>query len=311
MTGTSLSRRALRSSIASELGVLNDGLLHRADLRARGVSRHDVRTEVLCGRWERKGRHTVRIGEGDLTGPALLRWAVWESGSGAMLDGAAALVAQGMTGLALNGIDVSIPRNNRRWRLPGVRVRYRSVMPPATEVGIRRVRVPQAAVNAALWARSDREAALILCLALQQRLLRPEDLALAWRARRHGRHRPGLDRIVADLTDGARSLGELDFARRCRCYGLPAPTRQVVRPASGGRVYLDAAWEDIGLVVEVDGGHHALALHTVEDAFRQNEIALGSETVLRLPVLALRLHERRFMEQVVRAYAVLCHQRSA
>lgn len=311
MTGTSGSRRALRGSVAGELGALNDGLLHRAELRARGVSRHDIRTEVLSGRWERKGRHTVRIGVGELTGRALLRWAVWESGSGAMLDGAAALVAHGLTGFTLHGIDVSMPRNNRRWRLPGVRVRYRSVMPPSCEVGIRRVRLPQAAVHAALWARSDREAAMLLCLALQQRLLRPEDLALAWRSPRQGRRRVTPDRIVADLTDGARSLGELDFVRECRRYGLPAPTRQAVRSLPGGRIYLDAAWEDIGLVVEVDGGHHALALHTVEDAFRQNEITLGAETVLRLPVLALRLQERRFMEQVVRAYAVLSQRRSA
>ena len=62
-----------------------------------------------------------------------------------------------------------------------------------------------------------------------------------------------------------------------------------MRTGPGGRVYLDVAWEDIGLVVEIDGGHHALALNPVDDALRQNEVTLGADMVLRIPVLGLRL----------------------
>ncbi|MFQ6170070.1 hypothetical protein ACK8HX_00565 [Oryzobacter sp. R7] len=108
---------------------------------------------------------------------------------------------------------------------------------------------------------------------------------------------------MADLCDGAHSLGELDFGRLCRARGLPGPSRQVVRSTPDGRVYLDVAWEDIGLVVEIDGGHHALALNPVDDALRQNEVVLGGEHVLRLPVLGLRLLPDDFMAQVVRAHA--------
>ena len=76
----------------------------------------------------------------------------------------------------------------------------------------------------------------------------------------------------------------------------------MVRTLPDGRVYLDVAWEDIGLVVEIDGGHHALALDSVDDALRQNEVVLGEERVLRMPVLGLRLSRERFMAQVVRAH---------
>ena len=62
-----------------------------------------------------------------------------------------------------------------------------------------------------------------------------------------------------------------------------------MRTGPGGRVYLDVAWEDIGLVVEIDGGHHALALNPVDDALRQNEVTLSADMVLRIPVLGLRL----------------------
>lgn len=55
----------------------------------------------------------------------------------------------------------------------------------------------------------------------------------------------------------------------------------MVRTGPGGRVYLDVAWEDVGLVVEIDGGQHALALNPVDDALRQNEVTLGDDLVLR------------------------------
>ena len=62
------------------------------------------------------------------------------------------------------------------------------------------------------------------------------------------------------------------------------------------------AWEDVGLVVEIDGGHHALALSPVDDALRQNEVTLRENLVLRIPVLGLRLTPDAFMAQVVRAH---------
>jgi very-short-patch-repair endonuclease len=76
----------------------------------------------------------------------------------------------------------------------------------------------------------------------------------------------------------------------------------VVRTLPGGRVYLDVAWEDVGLVVEIDGGHHALALAVVDDALRQNDVVLREDRVLRIPVLGLRLAPDRFMAQVVEAH---------
>ena len=58
-------------------------------------------------------------------------------------------------------------------------------------------------------------------------------------------------------------------------------------------------------MVEVDGGHHALALAPVDDALRQNEVTLSDKVVLRIPVLGLRLTPDAFMDQVVRAHRLL------
>lgn len=294
--------RAERTRAALEVAALHDGVAHRADLRAVGVSRADIRTEVSAGRWTVHGRHTVLIGSGPLSAEARHWQAVWESGSGAVLDGASALLASGLSGFRAGWIDVSMPRNNRRHQLAGVVRHLRSAMPPVIDVGVPRVRPEWAAIHAAQWAVSDRQAALLLCLPVQQRLVLPERVLQAWRETPPGPRRDFLDVVVRDVCDGAQSLGELDFAALCRERDLPAPSRQVVRILPSGRVYLDVAWDELGVVVEIDGGHHALALNPVDDALRQNDVVLSGDRVLRIPVLGLRLRRDEFLDQVVRIH---------
>lgn len=291
---------------AAPLAQAHDGVVHRRDLRAAGVSKEDVRSEVAAGRWFLHGRHTLAVAAGPLSRRATLWRAVWESGGGAVLDGAAALEAAGLRGFQPVAIDVSVPRDNRHHLLDGVRLHRRTELPSSLMAGVPRVRPELAAVHAASWARSDREAALLLCLAVQQRLTTPERLLAAWRGgRRTGPRRAFLAHAVVDVCDGAQALGELDFARLCRRRGLPEPSRQSVVTGHGGRLYLDARWRQIGLVVEIDGGHHQWALNPVADALRQNDLVADGEVVLRIPVLGLRLEPERFMDQVGRAYEQL------
>ncbi|MGL5929586.1 MAG: hypothetical protein ACRCY8_11685 [Dermatophilaceae bacterium] len=278
------------------------------------MSRADVRSEVTAGRWTTHGHHTVVVGSGSPVGEGRWWHVVWESGSGAVLDGVAALQASGLTGYEQMLIDVSMPRGNRRHRVAGVRRRRPVSMPPTRAAGVPRADVPAAAVNAAAWATSDRQAVLLLCLVLQQRLTTPARLESAWtdgRTRAGRDRRDLLDHVVLDICDGAHSLGELDVAGLCREAGLPEPDRQVVRSLPGGRVYLDLRWDSIGLVVEIDGGHHALALNPVDDALRQNAVVLGGDRVLRVPVLGLRLARRQFLGQLLRAHAQWSVQRPA
>ena len=296
--------RQQRARVAARLAHDHGGVVHRRDLLRLGVTRSDVRAERLAGRWELLGRHTVRVAQLE---PHAQWWlAVWESGSAAHLDGAAALVASGLNGFQPARIDISLPRNNRRHRRSGVVLHQRLTMPPTLGAGVPRVRPDVALVHAAAWAVSERQAALLICLAVQQRLVPPQRLLRAWSAHQlatRGTRRTFLATVVRDVGDGAHSLGELDFALLCRRRGLPSPARQVVVELEDGRVYLDVRWHGRELVVEVDGGHHALALNTVADALRQNEVVLTGSRVLRLPVLGLRLEADAFMDQVARGLA--------
>lgn len=298
--GRGPSRRAFRTAIATSLALDHDGVAHRAELRARGVTRADIRAEAQAGRWRITGRHTVQIGTGELS-PVACSWvAVWESGSKAVLDGASALIAAGMTGYQPDVVHVTVPARSRAQKRPGVRLHRCRELPPTAGAGIPRIRPEEAAVRAARWARTDREAALLIALPVQQRLLKTDRLPEAAASVPGARGR--LIRVlVRDVCDGAQSLGELDFAALCRSRGLPEPTRQAVRITAQGRAYLDAEWEEFGVAVEIDGSGHAVGLAPVEDALRQNEVTLQAERVLRLPLLALRIAADAFLDQVERA----------
>jgi len=294
--------RESRNAIAAALAADHGGVVHREALRLNRITKDGVRTEVSAGRWRLLGRHTVLIGNGTPSEVGL-RWrAVWESGGGSMLDGVAALLASGLTGYTPESIDVSIPHANRDHDVEGVRLhrRRRSFLPRAG--GVPRLPVDVAAIHGATWAKSERQAALILCLVVQQRLAPADHLRKRALELTTGKRGAFIRQVTLDLADGAHSLGELDFSVLCRGAGLPEPSRQVVRQGPDGRIYLDVAWRGTHLVVEIDGAHHQLGLNPVDDALRQNSVTLGQAHVLRIPVLGLRLQPEAFMAQVVQGF---------
>lgn len=297
--------REERATRAAALPGAGDGIVHRRHLREAGVGRADVRSEVTAGRWTALGIHSVALHTGPLSDRARLWRAVWETGSGAILDGVSALHAAGLTGFTFDRIDVAVPAGRRINPVQGVRVRRRRDLGPTLMAGLPRARPEAAVIRAAQWAVSDRQAVLLVCLVVQQRMVSHARLLDAVGLLTRVARRDLVRAVVRDVCDGAHSLGELDFAAMCRAAGLPEPSRQAVRHGPGGRIYLDVAWEDIGLVVEIDGGHHALALGSIDDALRQNEVVIAGERVLRVPVIGLRLAPERFLEQVARAHAAL------
>lgn len=304
-TKTRRDQRLQRAAAAMEQADDQDGIIRRSQLRQLGITRHHIRNEVAAHRWAVVGDQTVAIPAAPLTPRARLRSAVWESGRDAALDGVAALLAAGLTGFTQEIIDVSIPHRITDQKVIGVRTHRRRAMPPVVAGGIRRVHPAVAVLHAAHWAMSDRQAALIIALAVQQRLVSTDHLFQAWSKVTRTRRRALLTAVIRDVCAGAHSLGELDFAGLCRRYGLPKPDRQVVRRTPQGRVYLDVCWTGIGLVIEIDGGHHGLALQPVDDALRQNDIVIEGRRVLRIPVLGLRINEDAFMRQVLRAFVLL------
>lgn len=289
---------------ARMLAELQDGVVSRRQLYALGVPRWLVRREVLSRRWIRVGDQAVRLHTGPLS-PEGHRWAaLFVGGPRAMLDGASSLVASGLERFDEARVRVSVPR--------GARIRHRreydvrqtrrwSADDLLQGPGIPRTRPAIAALRAALWARSDREATYVVTAAVQQGLVRPGEFGVELLRIRRDRRRAMLHELVNELLDGARSLGELDVARALRERGLPAPERQVLRRDSRGRYYLDLYWPQFKLVVEIDGIHHTWAENVVGDALRQNALTMQGDRVLRLPLLGFRLEQEAFLDQIQQA----------
>lgn len=300
---------ALRSARRQALDRLADehgGVLSRQLLGKQGVNRDHIRNAVESGRWRLLGDQSVAIHTGALTELGDQWRAVWETGIRiAAIDGASALRVGGLRGFDTDQIFVSIPHGSDPGEIEGVDLRrvVRRVPGELVAVGLPRTKPAVAAIRAAHWARSDRQAALILAMTVQQRLTTGAHLKDAVTAARGRTRRAFIKQIAADVADGAQSLGELDFGRLCRGYGLPPPTRQLVRRGPKGRIYLDAGWPEARLAVEIDGAGHRFGLAVTDDLLRQNSVLLGDELVLRVDLLGMRVAEHEFMGQVCQAFA--------
>lgn len=296
--------RAARRRRVEELAAGQAGVVSRPQLYADGVTRAEVRANLRAGRWQALGSQSLLTYTGEPSAGSREWAAVFEAGPRAFLDGASALVAAGLKKFDVDRIRVSVPRGARVRRGKGLDIRQTRRWQPddlAPGSGVPRSRPAVAAVRGALWARSDKQAALLLTMAVQQGVVRSEDLGREMLRIKRDRRRAFLYAVVLDLLDGVRSLGELDFARECRRRGLPEPTRQVVRRGRNGTYYLDVAWETWRVVVEIDGIHHSWAQNVVGDALRHNAVTLSDALVLRLPLLGLRIAADDFFDQIEQA----------
>ena len=303
-TRRTASLRLARRRRAERLAAHQAGVASRIQLYSAGVTRHEVRANLAAGRWQAIGRQSVLVHGGPVARESLEWAAVFEAGPRAFLDGASSLVAGGLKKFDVEVVRVSVPRGARVRRASGIDVRQTrrwAAEDLASGTGVPRSRNPVAAVRAALWAKSDKQAALVLTMTVQQGMATAEQLGLEMLRVRRDRRRLFINAVILDLLGGVRSLGELDVARELRRRGLPEPTRQLLRKGRNGTYYLDVIWDDWGVVVEIDGIHHQWAQNVVGDALRQNDVTLRNATVLRMPLLGLRVAADEFFAQIEQA----------
>ncbi|GAA4753886.1 hypothetical protein GCM10023350_44020 [Nocardioides endophyticus] len=285
---------------ARRLASAQGGVVSRPQLYSLGITRWEIRGQVRGHRWQLIGDQSVQLGNGDLSSFGEQWAAVLQGGPRACLDGGSALIAAGLERYTMDRVRVSVPRGARvrRNRRFNIRQTRRWAEHDIVRAGVPRTRPATAAIRAALWARTDREATYVLLLAVQQRLTDATSVGSELLRIRRDRRRLLLHSIVNELLDGAQTLGEIDIAVLLRQRGLPPPTRQALRRDRRGRYFLDLYWPAYQLVVEIDGIHHAWIENLVGDALRQNALALDGDTVLRIPLLGLRLQPDDFLDQI-------------
>lgn len=281
------------------------GVMTRAQLLDAGVARWEITSHLRAHRWRRVTDQVVALHNGPLPEEGH-RWAaVLHGGPRAMLDGSASLVAAGLQRYTADRIRVSVPRGARvrRTHRYDIRQTRRWRVDDRAPSGIPRTRTPIAAIRAAMWAKTDKQASYVLSLVVQQGMATPRQLGEELLQIRRDKRRLLLHAVVDDLLGGASTLSEIDVVRELKKRGLPPPLRQVLRRDRRGRYYLDLYWPDLGVVVEIDGIHHTWAENVVGDALRQNALVLDGDTVLRLPLLGYRLQPDEFFRQIAEALA--------
>jgi hypothetical protein len=171
-------------------------------------------------------------------------------------------------------IDVLVPHARQTQPPRGVRIHRTHhlpdmaphLRPPTAQIG-------RSLLDAASWARSDREAALIVAASFQQRLVSLADVERAAADLPSVRRRAFVLRLAQDCAGGSHSLAELDLLALCRRFRLPAPTRQVRDIDRLGRLrFLDAFFEPAKAAIEIDGAHHLDVGQMWDDAVKADSL---------------------------------------
>ncbi|GLI02672.1 hypothetical protein Pa4123_79500 [Phytohabitans aurantiacus] len=279
-----------------------DGVLAYWQAR-RFFSEAAVRHRVRSGRWRRVHRQIYLTNNGPIGREQELWIAVLAAGRGALIAGSTALDGYGLHRYAGVGVHVLLPAFRRPIDLPPRVVIHRTAALPREDVhrmaAPPRTMPPRSVVDAAQWTGSDDAAAAIVAAAFQRRLVTAEEILGVLNRLPRARRRAVITAAAQDAEGGSHSLAELDYLRLSRRYGLPEPSRQVVRrDASGKRRYLDVYYEKWGVHVEIDGGQHNDPRHLWADMKRQNELWIAGDRVLRFPAHLIRANPAEVFAQV-------------
>lgn len=255
------------------------------------------------GHWQ---QITTRVYSASPSDPdeAQKAWAcVLHHGPDAMLSGPSALALSGWSGGIGEPLDVLVGVDCRRCGPEWIRPRRQDYRPGVIKDGIPRAVVEAAAIDAASWAHSERQAAFFILSVLQQELTEAPQLLRVLQDRPKLPRRRLILETIADFAKGITTLGERDFARICHEYGIREPDRQVRRKDADGRArYLDVYFDEERVVVEVDGlGHLALDVW-MDDQVKQNERMISGDRIfLRTSNVALKWEPWVIMDQLRRA----------
>jgi Protein of unknown function (DUF559) len=289
--------RSLDESLVDHDGVLS------TSLALQFMTEGQLRWQIASGRWQQLARGVVVAQSGPLTDGQLLRAVLLRAGPQASLAGLTAARLDGLKGFD----DQRLLRETPIYLL--VPVGYRRRTPPCgltvithysralTKLDVhpvrrpRRTRIARSLVDAAAWMPTERGSAAVLAAGVQQRLARVDDLRRVTNRLETLRRRTMIVEALNDIAGGSQAISELDFLRLVvRPFGLPAPTRQAARTdRRGRRRWIDAAWEDRKVAVEIDGAHHTEdPLQRWDDMERDLDLTLDGYQILRFPAWLVR-----------------------
>ena len=261
--------------------------------------RRIVRRAHKAGHWHELTSNVYAAAPSEPTEAQWIWAAALHAGPLGRLAGQAALFASGWDHDVARPIDVLVPAELNPGCPEWIRLHRTTRLLKSPKGGMPRTHAAQSCLDAVAWCRTDREAVFVLITALKEGLVKPRALLMALRDRPRMYRRQLVSQTVDEFTGGVMSMGEHDFARLCREYGIRPPDRQVRRKSTQGRRFLDAYWDAEKVVVEIDGAGHADVEVMRDDHERQNDIVLrGDRIFLRVFTWVLRYEPEVFMTQL-------------
>jgi hypothetical protein len=183
-------------------------------------------------------------------------------------------------------IDVAVDWSRRVAPQDGIRVQRVRGLEERVQWNLSppRVRVEVAAIEIAHRAADDLAAISALASVVGARRTVADRLRVEVERRGRLRRRTLLTEVLVDLEQGTQSVLEHGYLDRVvRPHGLPEPTaRQARVVATAGAQYRDAAHDDLGLVVELDGQLHDASDARDDDADRDLDDLARGKVVPRL-----------------------------
>lgn len=265
-----------------------DDEVRRAATRARRL-----------GHWRDITERVYLAAPSDPTHEQRLWAASLHAGKDSVLAGQAALYASGWKHDVAEPFDVLVARDKNPLCPKWIRLHRTNRLLTSPKQGMPRSQPVDACLDAAAWARTNREAAFVVITALSKQLVKPRELE-----REAGKRAllPRRELILETLTEfagGVMSMGELDFSGLCRQYGIRPPDRQVRRTSSSGQRCIDAYWDAEHVLVEIDGAGHADVEVMRDDHERQNDFVIqGDRIFLRVFAWVLKYEPEIFMSQL-------------
>jgi len=267
-----------------------------------------VRWMVASGRWQRPVRGVVVRHSGPLSHGDRLWCELLARSPRAAVAGLSAAALDGLKNFDTKTVFLLVPRGSSTRSRDGVVVRSSTRLRPADlhpARSPRRTRPARSIVDAASWAVTDLKAQAVMASAVQQGLVRPEDHVAVVDCLLKVPRRQLISETIRDVSGGALSEYEILFARLCRRYALPTPSRQRRRKDAAGRWrYLDTDFDVHHLTVEIDGQQHMEALSWWEDMSRTNELVADEDRrVMRFAGFALRRQPEQVSQVLLRYFA--------
>ena len=256
-----------------------NGVIRRDQAIAAGVTEAALASRIRRGRWERV-LPRVFVVEVDPLDPVVRVRSAWLwAGEDCVIGGEAAAWWLGLRAEPPMLVDIWVPPPRRMSRQPNVRVR-RGTVDPAEQVLRQRILVTAAERTCLDLARAGRDDHLEA--ALRRRRTTPAELGASVALGRGRRGQARARRAVAEVADNPWSPSERSVQKLFREAGIVGWRANYPVAVRGGVRYPDFLFEDIKLILEIDGREHHGSREAFEaDRRRQNQLVEAGWTILR------------------------------